>query len=244
MFQKVHVMENIIVYEGDVSPPKSFQSVSQSSDTVAVATTEETLPLYHNKPDMDQSSVEGKFTWLLVSNRFYLPQILRSEPDGSSVEYVSVKMIERKLLETFLKVLPYEVLTTPTVLAYKITSNERRLLFEINSGHCDDHFGKSEYFIDDLLVRAEDFCQFYNFLSLCQARLSPDSSNIPPGENRFGFLRINGTSDCPYVVVGGRKLFPLFYFEEIGSDVEAGTVDISGWDWAYLRFCCKVAALY
>ena len=239
MLQKVSDMENIIIYdEGDVSPP-IVQSASRSNDPASII--EETLPLYLNKPDMDQSSVEGKFTWLLVSNRFYLPQILRSEPDGSSVEYVSVKMTERNLLEKFLKSLPYEVTTTPTVLAHKITSNERRLLFEINSGHCDDHFGKSEYFCDDFLVRAEDFCQFYNFLSLCQARLSPNSSNISTaGEKRFGFLRINGTSDCPYVVVEGRKLFPLFYFEEIGKDVAASTVNISGWDWAFLKFCCKV----
>ena len=235
-------MEKIIIYEeGDVSPvvqSSSSQSNSSANDTAAVM---ESLSLHLNKPDLDQSSMEGKFSWLLVSNRFYLPQILRTEPDGSSVGYVSVKMSERSLLEKFLKSLPYEVLTTPTVLARKITSNERRLLFEINSGHCDAHFGKTEYFINDLLVRGEDFCQFFTFLSLCQARISPNSSSISPGEKRFGFLRIDGSQDCPYVVVEGRKFFPLFYFEELGADqVSSVSVNVSGWDWAYLKFCCKV----
>ena len=148
-------------------------------------------------------------------------------------------MSEKSLLEKLLKSLPYEVITTPTVLARKITANERRLLFEINSGHCDAHFGKTEYFLDDLLVPSEDFCQFYTFLSLCQARLSSNSSNMSPEDKRFGFLRINGSHDCPYVVVEGRKFFPLFYFEEVGTDV-VSSVTISGWDWAYLKFCCKV----
>ena len=240
-------MEEIIIYEDedvDVSPAPVVQSQSSSQPTDPTVVTEESesLPLYLNKPPMDQSSVEGKFSWLSVSNRFFLPQIQRTQPDGSCVGYVSVMMSERSLLEKFLKSLPYEVLTTPTVLARKITSNERRLLFEINSGHCDAHFGgKSEYFINDLVVPAEDFCQFYTFLSLCQARLSPNNSTISPGEKRFGFLRIAGSQDCPYVVVEDRKFFPLFYFEEIGAEaVSSIGVNISGWDWAYLKFCCKV----
>ena len=94
-------MENIIIYDEEDISTVQLSSSSQSNEVA-----EDTLPLYLNKPDMDQSSVEGKFSWLLVSNQFCLPQILRTEPDGSSVEYVSVKMSERNLLEKFLKSLP------------------------------------------------------------------------------------------------------------------------------------------
>ena len=204
------------------------------SDEVAIREGE-IFPLYHNKPSMDQSSVEGKFFWL-VSNQTCIPQILRFEPDGSQRGYVSVLMSEKTILGPFLKTLPYEVITNPTIFSHKVTSNERRLLYEINNGHCNSSFGRTELFMNDLLVRSEDFCQYFTYLSLCQARISPQKLD---GEKRFGFLRINKTNDVPYVVVGGQKMIPCFYFEEAG-DGSLREVDISGWDWTYLKFCCKV----
>ena len=188
---------------------------------------EETLfPLYHNKPEPDQTSEAGKFSWLVVDNKFCFPQISRTEPNGISTGYVSVKMAER-VLEPLMKDLPYEVITNPTVLSAKISGNERRLMFEINKAHCNSFFGKDEYFTDDLLISSEDLGQYYTYLTSCKAMISSKKSDR---ENKFGFLRINGTSDVPYVVVSGEKFVPLFYFEETGRGVDSGAcTDVSSW---------------
>ena len=186
--------------------------------------------------ELDQTSVEGKFSWHLVSPEVCLPQIFRTEQDGSTVGYVSVKMAEKSLLETFFKSLPYEVTRIPRVSGHPLTASERRLLFEINRGHCDSLFGEMEKFSKDHLVNREEFCQYFTFLSVSQARIN---SNISQGDHRFGFLRINGSGDVPYVVVHHQKLIPLFYFEEAGTET-VSKVTVSDWDWAYLKFCCKV----
>ena len=195
-----------------------------------------TQNMKEEEPHLDQTSVEGKFSWFLVSSDVCLPQILRNHPDGSTVGYVSVKMAEKALLETFLKSLPFEVMKIPRVLAYDVTVSESRLLFEINRGHCDSHFGQMDHFNKDHLVNTEEFSRYFTFLSVSQARIN---SNISQGDHRFGFLRINGSGDVPYVVVHHQKLIPLFYFEEAGTET-VSKVTVSDWDWAYLKFCCKV----
>ena len=194
------------------------------------------------KLELDRTSVEGKFSWHLVSRDVCLPQILRTQPDGSTVGYVSVKMAEKTLLETFFKSLPYEVTRIPTVWAHPLTASERRLLFEINRGHCDSLFGEMEKFSKDHLVNREEFCQYFTFLSVSQARINSNVSQAP-GTQQFGFLRINGNGDVPYVVVQQEKLIPLFYFEEAGTET-ISKVTVSDWDWAYLKFCCKVPQIH
>ena len=188
--------------------------------------------------EVDQTSVEGKFSWCQVSLSppVCLPQILRTQPDGSTVSHVSVRMAEKTLLEKFFKSLPYEVTRIPSVLAHPLTVSERRLLFEVNRAHCDNLFGEMEKFSQDHLVNSEEFCHYVTFLSLSQARIK---SSISQANNRFGFLRINGTGDVPYVVVQHQKLIPLFYFEEAGTE-SVSKVSVSDWDWAYLKLCCKV----
>lgn len=189
--------------------------------------------------ELDRTSSEGKFSWHLVSGvtpDVCLPQVLRTRPDGSTVGYISVKMAEKTLLDTFLKSLPYEVMRIPRVLAHPIMATERKLLFEINKLHCDSHFGEMVHFTKDHLINSEEFTHYCTFLSLSLASIN---STISQGDNRFGFLRINGTGDVPYVLVQQQKLIPLFYFEEAGTET-VSKVSVSDWDWAYLKFCCKV----
>ena len=187
--------------------------------------------------ELDQSSTEGKFSWHLVSRDICLPQILRTQPDGSTVGYISVKMAEKSLLKTFLESLPSEVMMIPGVLGHPVTASERKLLFEINRVHCDSQFGDMEKFSKDRLINSQEFSHYFAFLSISQARLD---SKISQADSRFGFLRIMGSGDVPYVVVQQQKLIPLFYFEEAGTET-VSKVAVSDWDWAYLKFCCKVA---
>ena len=138
--------------------------------------------------ELDQTSTERKFSWHLVSRDICLPQILRTQPDGSTLGYVSVKMAEKSLLKTFLESLPSEVMMIPRVLGHPVTANERRLLFEINRVHCDSQFGDMEKFSKDRLINSQEFSHYFAFLSISQARLDSKISQV---DSRFGFLRIN-----------------------------------------------------
>ena len=58
-------------------------------------------------------------------------------------------------------------------------------------------------------------------------------------QDRCGFIRVGGVSDLPYVrkMEDDKKYLPLFFFEgEIGS---INQKEVKGWDWAYLKLCCK-----
>ena len=194
------------------------------------------LPLYHGLDPPDQSSTEGKFSWVQVSNKGYLPEITRYDTNAKPTRYISVKMAEKGFLSQYMKNLPPEVLTNvSSIYSHKATDAEAKLLFEINTRHCDSSFGKNESFVKDLLVKSDDFVEFYNFLTLCNEKMVLKKSSE---QDKCGFLRIANTSDVPYVVINKIKHMPLFYFEgELGSMARK---DIKSWDWAYLKFCCKI----
>ncbi|QQP40558.1 Putative LOC409606, partial [Caligus rogercresseyi] len=61
--------------------------------------------------------------------------------------------------------------------------------------------------------------------------------------DRCGFFRINGESVVPYTVTGGIKYVPLFYFEGETDHLKLKSDEVSGWDLAYLKFCCKVQGI-
>ena len=194
------------------------------------------FPQYHGIDALDQRSLEGKFTWMQVGNKGYLPVITRNEVNGSITKFVSVKMVEKGFLGQFMKNLPYEVMSNiSNIYSYKVTEAEAKLLFEINARHCDNNFGKNETFVRDFLVQSDEFLNFYSFLTLCNDKMVLKKSNE---HDKCGFLRIDGKSDVPYVVFDNIKYMPLFYFEgELGSIARK---EIESWDWAYLKFCCKV----
>ena len=80
--------------------------------SLTLSSKEPVMPLFHNKPPVDQTSVEGKFSWLQVSERGYLPTITRLDPEKDLLfSYVSVKMAEKVFLSYFMKNLPGEVMT-------------------------------------------------------------------------------------------------------------------------------------
>ena len=55
---------------------------------------------FQRMSELDQTSVEKKFSWLQVSSGVFLPQILRTRPDGSTDCYVSVKMAGISLFQS------------------------------------------------------------------------------------------------------------------------------------------------
>ena len=185
-------------------------------------------------PPFDQRSLEGKFSWLDDGGvGVSLPQLSRVGPDRSPEEYVSVKMLEKILLESpGMKVLPRAVAALPEWFKVPVSVNESKLLADINSNHCDLQFGQRENFGDDYLVRTTDAIEYFHYLAFCLNRMLSQEAD---GE-RCGFLTVSETHEMAFVTVAGSVYIPVFYLEE-KPDPSTWTV-ISGWDWAFLRFCC------
>jgi len=187
-----------------------------------------------DKP-IDEESKKGRFGWFDIE-KVFLPLIFRYGTD----KYTSVRMVERKLLNRFLQVLPAEVNNCTCIRSYYITDSESKLLNEINLKHTDCSFGKEAFTSKDLVVRLKDAKEFHKFLDLCNKKLVLKKSNA---SDRCGFFRINGESVVPYTVKEGTKYVPLFYFEGETEHLKLKSEVVDGWDLAYLKFCCKVQGI-
>ena len=150
------------------------------------------------------------------------------------------RMVERKLLNKYLQVLPQEVNTCTCIRSYYLTDAESKLLNEINLKHTDCAFGKEAFTSKDLVVRLKDAREFHKFLDLCHKKLVLKKSNA---SDKCGFFRINGESVVPYTVKASVKYVPLFYFEGETDHLKLKSEEVEGWDLAYLKFCCKVQGI-
>jgi len=191
-------------------------------------------PVESDKP-VDEESKKGRFAWFEIE-KTYLPYIFRYTTE----KYTSVRMVERKLLNRYLQVLPQEVNSCTSIRSYYLTDNESKLLNEINLKHTDCTFGKEAFTSKDLVVRLKDAKEFYRFLDLCHKKLVLKKSNA---SDRCGFFRINGESVVPYTVKNSIKYVPLFYFEGETDHLKLKSEEVEGWDLAYLKFCCKVQGI-
>merc|ERR1719295_1439365 len=186
----------------------------------------------------DDDSRKGRFGWCEFEKN-HIPYIFRSP---GQEKYTSVRMVERKLLDKFLRILPSELYNNSCycIKSYYITDVESKLLNEINLKHTDCHFGKEAFTSKDMVVKLSDGKEFYRFLDLCYKKLVLKKSNAT---DRCGFFRINGESVVPYTMKEGVKYVPLFYFEGETDHLELESDKVDGWDLAYLKFCCKVQGI-
>jgi len=191
-------------------------------------------PVENDKP-VDEESKKGRFSWFEIE-KVYLPFIFRYTTE----KFTSVRMVERKLLNRYLQVLPQEVNSCTSIRSYYLTDNESKLLNEINLKHTDCTFGKEAFTSKDLVVRLKDAKEFFKFLDLCHKKLVMKKSNA---SDRCGFFRINGESVVPYTVKNSIKYVPLFYFEGETDHLRLKSEEVEGWDLAYLKFCCKVQGI-
>merc|ERR1719367_2334410 len=192
-------------------------------------------PEAEKRPDDD--SRKGRFGWCEFEKN-HIPYIFRSGGE----KYTSVRMVERKLLDKFLRILPSELYNNSCycIKSYYITDIESKLLNEINLKHSDCHFGKEAFTSKDMVVRLSDSKEFYRFLDLCYKKLVLKKSNAT---DRIGFFRINGESVVPYTVKDTVKYVPLFYFEGETDHLKLKSDSVDSWDLAYLKFCCKVQGI-
>lgn len=108
---------------------------------------------------IDDDSRKGRFGWAEFEKN-QIPYIFRNSGEKCE-KYTSVRMVERKLLNKFLSVLPTEVNSCHCIRSYYITDHEAKLLNEINIKHADLHFGKEAFTTKDLVVRMADAKEFY-----------------------------------------------------------------------------------
>ena len=97
---------------------------------------------------LDEESKKGRFGWFEIE-KTYLPFIYRYGSD----KYTSVRMVERRLLNRYLTVLPQDGNACTCIRSYYITDAESKLLNEINMKHQDCIYGKEAFTSKDLVVR-------------------------------------------------------------------------------------------
>lgn len=135
-------------------------------NSAKMSETEKNVEINGKSIPVDEESKKGRFGWFDIETVF-LPMIFRYGTE----KFTSVRMVERKLLNRFLQVLPPEVNNCTCIRSYYITDAESKLLNEINLKHTDCAFGKEAFTSKDLVVRLKDAKEFYKFLDLCHKKL-------------------------------------------------------------------------
>ena len=178
---------------------------------------------------MDAESKKGRFGWIGMGDKSYLPYIIRY----GSAKFISLQMLTSST--KFWPMLPSEVHYCAVPQVSIVTTAEANLLYEIRMMH--QHITNSTKDPKEVLIRLDDAKELQKFLTLCHKKLVLKKSS---SSDKCGFFRINGMSVVPYVVKEGTKYMPLFYFEGETDQLKLRTESVLGWDLAYLRFCCKV----
>ncbi|CAL1526445.1 unnamed protein product [Lymnaea stagnalis] len=190
-------------------PPGENSNGDQSSDKNTGLSTDDPI---------DSESVKGIFGWETVDDTS-IPYILRK-----TKKFVSVRIVERKLLSKYPNTFPDELGKKDPLVSYFITDAEAKLLNEINTAHCDYEYGHNPFTTKDLIVDLEEFEEFFKIvkktfpadvLAKIGGELTPPAMTPPVKpelSNSCGWMQINNTVS-PYILrqEGGKqvKLVPL-----------------------------------
>ncbi|XP_054706405.1 uncharacterized protein LOC129216232 [Uloborus diversus] len=192
-------------------------------------------PAKPDPPPIDFPSTCGAFGWTTIGS-VHLPFIMRGED-----RFVSVRMVECKIISNYADVLPWTVFTCTNIKSYYITENEAKLLNEINSFHCEFQFGYQNFTTKDVVVRLQDTVKFYEFLETCKAKLNVQGSNAVFGD-QCGYFLIN-YAPVPFIRRGLKKCVPLNMVYSEASSPITSTESVTEWELAYLKFLCWNANL-
>ena len=160
--------------------------------------------------EVDASSAKGIFGWTTIDD-VNIPFMFRE-----GVKYLSVRMVELKLLNKYPNVYPKELETRPPLASYYLTTAECKLLNEINMEHCQCEYGTKKFVTSDLIVKLVDFEEFYRIV---KGAFPQDVLSKMPKVRQHavdgGWLQLNNTV-VPYVQqreartgVVGDKYIPL-----------------------------------
>ena len=137
---------------------------------------------------------EDIVSWVTVDN-LKVPCLVR---DGST--FVAVRMMETKLLARYPSQSAQELHNMPPLASFYMTQTEAELLTSANVEKCSKLFGDEDFTEHDLIVKLNDFKDFYGAVKkLFSGKLS----------DRGGWCQVNNTI-IPYIVRGeSSKFLPL-----------------------------------
>ena len=123
--------------------------------------------------DGEDVTTKGVFGWDTIGNT-RIPYILRGEE-----HHLSVRMVEKKLLSKYPRKYPEEISNRPPLASEFITTAEATVLNKINSDHCQHEFGHTLFTTDDIIVKVQDFKDFFGIVQEHFGDIPPE---IEPGE--------------------------------------------------------------
>ena len=144
---------------------------------------------------IDKASREGKFGWMTL-DAANIPCLFRG-----SEKYVSVRMVEQKLLSKYPSTYPEELRQRAPLTSQFITAAEAKLLNEINIEHCSYDYGRQLFTERDLIVMWKDFVDFYDIVKRCfPSGPRPLDQNVSLGGGCMGggWVQVNNTV-VPYI---------------------------------------------
>lgn len=209
-------------------------SVLKTAPAAATPTTPSATGSNQEVP-IDDASRKGRWIWGVIGS-VSVPVLSRR--DG---RYISVRIMEERILSKHLNYLHPDIYLQARVPSYEMTEAEIKLMNEINIRHVDYKYGRNSFSSLDLVVRFSDAVDFFTFLDVCFHKLQAGTSNY--GSDKCGFIRINEDSVIPYTCKDGEKYVPIFYFEGETDKLKTKSVELSGWELSYLKFCCKVQGI-
>ena len=208
-----------------------------------------TIPLTHAASKAaDQNA---PFNWTKVDG-IKVPYIMRG-----NVKFVSVKMVESKLLSRFPKITMDNMGNVGPIYSYYVTEAEAKLLTNINAQCYHYAFGNKAFTTKDLIVSLSDFENFYNrarqhFLSKSnpaesKVPISQPVDNAPTTRTDGGWVQINNTV-VPYVLRNGVKFVPLSvikYAAGLLTDVrmDGYRIAVLEAEYNYLNIACQAAGV-
>ncbi|ELT97695.1 hypothetical protein CAPTEDRAFT_225615 [Capitella teleta] len=193
------------------------------------------LPTKRQMEPVDISSRKKIFGWASIDG-INIPYIVRNR-----TKYVSVRMVEMKLLSKYPCTYPEELKSRPPLTSQYVTLHEATLLGEINVHHCGLEYGHQAFSSQDLIVALNDFEDFY----LIVKRNFPGSVGSEPPKLLGGWVQINNTI-VPYVKRKGIKFVPLpviKYGADLLNNVQVTGVDSSEREIDLLNRNCRMISL-
>ena len=132
-----------------IAPPENAAASTQNDDSQSPAA-------------IDATSGHGIFGWTTLDGDVSIPHLLRGT---GLTKYVSVRMVEMKLLSKYPSTYPDELKRRAPLVSQFVTAHEARLLDEINGTHCEHAYGRAPFVAGhDLIVRLSEFEDFYQIV--------------------------------------------------------------------------------
>lgn len=167
--------------------------------------------------------------------------------------------------------MPWTVFSCINIKSFSVTKSEAKLLNEINSFHCDYHYGYEPFTAKDVVVSLSDVITLYKFLET-----SKEIFNYGLGKasiDWLGFVNISNSAIIPYIAKNSssksssnfsslssspslslsnyssnespcyQKYIPQSLIEQNVLLVKVNKIEMDEWDASYLRMLCIYAGL-